>query len=363
MSKPAVWNPVVFMNGDDSTRRGANMVREIVFSDFNFIECDTGVEARLQSNDECLRHAAELLRQHRAGIKISTASNDPKIKEKGWKSANIVLRPLAGVIGMYRQTMAPGKYKRPVAVMRFGTGDFYSEKSCMPVKLNDGLDGVHIVQELITSYLKPFAKASAERAISNKLQMVVSSKWTISKGEQLLPDACDVVFKEFGLKGSEERGSGDYYREIADMCAAYIPTNVGPTGADCPMSKDNGGWMIVCGNANGDTFADIADLQHGGNSMGSECICYDGYSYYELPGGTAPGRKNSDFKGEKFFSPMGTLVAFAGAISGVNPAAKPYADAVMAAAAKYMDSTAEQDRCTQTMLEQVAKQASALSLK
>ncbi|MCB0359671.1 MAG: hypothetical protein KDD44_08545, partial [Bdellovibrionales bacterium] len=313
------WKPVVFMNGDDSTRRGALMVRDIVFPDFSYVDVDTGVDARVASNDACLDEAAAMLAHHRAGIKISTASNDPRIRERGWKSANIVLRPKAGVIGMYRQTMAPGGYRRPVAVMRFGSGDFYSETACKPISL-DGLEAREITQHLIIGYLEPFARAAAERAKRHGLQMVLSSKWTISEGETYLPDICEKVFQDLGLTIGEKRGEGDAYREIADMAGAYIPVNVGPSG-DCAMSMDNGGWMIVCGNANGDTFADIADLQHGGNSMGSECICHAGFSYFELPGGTAPGRKDSDFKGDKFFSPMGTLVAFAGAITSVNPEA------------------------------------------
>lgn len=335
------------------------MVREIVFSDFPLIDCDTGVDARLGSNDQCLEEAARLLRKHRAGIKISTASDDPRIKERGWKSANIRLRPLAGVIGMYRQTMGPGNYQRPVAVMRFGSGDFYTEESCTPFTTTDNLAARRIVQVFITDYLRPFAAAAAHRARAHKLQMILSSKWTISAGEALLPDACEAVFLECGLIKGGKRGEGDFYREIADMCAAYIPTNVAPSGPDCPMAYGNGGWMIVCGNANGDTFADVADFQHGGNSMGSECICYDGFSYSELSGGTAPGRRDSNFKGDKFFSPMGTLVAFAGAITSVNPDAQPYADAVLRSASAYMTSTEAAERCTQTMLEFVAKEAKA----
>lgn len=346
---------VVFMNGDDSTRRGASMVADILFRDFPFVLCDTGVESRIATNDECITEAAKQLAKFRAGIKISTASDDPRIKERGWKSANIKLRPLARVVGMYRQTMAPGKYQRPVAVMRFGSGDFYTEKSCEPTQTNDGLAACRITQEFITAYLPPFAEAAADRAKTNGLQMVVSSKWTISNGEKLLPDACDQIFLARGLKKGEGRGQGDYYREIADMCAAYIPTNVGPQGTECAMSGDRGGWMIVTGNANGDTFADIADLQHGGNSMGSECITFDGYSYFELPGGTAPGRKDSNFKGVKFFSPMGTLVSFCGAIVSVNPHLRAFTDAIMSSAVEYMENTPERDRCTQTMLEGIRK--------
>ena len=351
------WKPVVLMNGDDSTRLGAIMVRDIIFGDYSFIEADTGVDARLATNDECIETAAELLRQNRAGIKISTASNDPRIKAKGWKSANILLRPKAEVVGMYRQTMAPGRYKRPVAVMRCGTGDFYEEQKPLVRQTEGNLDLRMITQRFVFSYLDPFARAAAERAKQNGLQMIIASKWTISEGEKLLADECRRVFQELGLVVSDNRGEGDAYFELSDMACAYIPTNVGPGNPSFPIEGDNGGWMIVTGNANGDTFADVADLQHGGNSMGSECICRAGFSYYELPGGTAPGRKDSNFKGDKFFAPTGTIASFCGAICSVNPEAKPYCDAVMAAASKYSAETAKPDLCTQTMLEYCAGEA------
>lgn len=340
--------PYAFCNGDDSTRRGALMVRDIVFSDFPYVEADTGVEARLESNDECIEAAAKAIRECGSGVKISTASNDPRIKEKGWKSANIRLRPLCGAFGMYRMTMAPGGYKAPVAVFRYGSGDFYSEKSC-EIQTIDGLETAVIRQEMVVQDMETFAEMAIKKAKQNDLKMVLSSKWTISEGERLIIDRVRPVLLKHGLKEGETRGQGDFWLEITDYAAARIPLNVG---------GDEGGWLIITGNANGDTMADIADFQHGNNAMGSEVVCRDGFSYHELPGGTAPGRKDSDFKGDKFFSPVGTLVAFCGAITDLNPSAKPYCDAVMAATVEYMNKTAQPERCTQTMLEYVASEAS-----
>lgn len=343
------FKPFAFCNGDDSTRRGASMVRDIVFSDFPSVDADTGVEARLATNDDCIRQAAEAIRRCGSGVKISTASNDPRIREKGWKSANILLRPLCGAIGMFRMTMAPGGYESPVAVFRYGSGDFYSEKSCEITQV-DGLETAVIRQEMVVGDLARFAELAADKAKKYGMKMVLSSKWTISEGEKLIVDRVRPVWLARGLAEGETRGKGDFWLEITDYAAARIPINVGGAG---------GGWMIVTGNANGDTMADIADFQHGNNAMGSEVICRDGFSYHELPGGTAPGRKDSDFKGDKFFSPVGTLVAFCGAISDVNPQAKPYCDAVMAATVRYLDDTPPAERCTQTMLEFIAGQAAA----
>lgn len=339
--------PFAFCNGDDSTRRGATMVREIVFGDFPSIDADTGVDARIETNDACIQAAADAIRQCGSGVKISTASNDPRIKERGWKSANILLRPLCGALGMFRMTMAPGGYKSPVAVFRYGSGDFYSEKSC-EIKTINGMETAVITQEMVVGDMTRFAELAADKAEKYGMKMVLSSKWTISEGEKLIIDRVRPVWLERGLVEGETRGKGDFWLEITDFAAARIPLNVG---------GDEGGWMIVTGNANGDTMADIADFQHGNNAMGSEVICRDGFSYHELPGGTAPGRKDSDFKGDKFFSPVGTLVSFCGAISDINPQAKLYCDAVMAATVAYLDNTPQAERCTQTMLEFIAKEA------
>ena len=340
--------PFAFCNGDESTRRGASMVREIVFKDFPTIDVDTGVQARIESNDACIQEAAKAIRECGSGVKISTASNAPEIKAKGWKSANILLRPLCGAFGMYRMTMAPGGYKNPVAVFRYGSGDFYSEKSC-DLQTIDGHETAVITQHMNVADMTKFAEVAAKKAKLYGMKIVLSSKWTISEGEKLLIDRTKPVLEKAGLTFGENRGEGDFWMELTDIAAARIPLNVG---------GDEGNWMIVTGNANGDTMADIADFQHGNNAMGSEVICRDGFSYHELPGGTAPGRQHSDFKGDKFFSPVGTLVAFCGAVTDLNPQAKPYTDAVMAATVAYMKNTDKAERCTQTMLEYVASEAS-----
>ena len=66
--------PYAFCNGDESARRAADMVKEIVFSQFPSIDADTGVEARIASNDACIQQAAEAIRSCGSGVKISTAS-------------------------------------------------------------------------------------------------------------------------------------------------------------------------------------------------------------------------------------------------------------------------------------------------
>lgn len=339
--------PIAFCNGDDSARRSATMIREIIFKEFPMIEVDTSVEARIKTNDECIKAAADAIIKCGSGVKISTASDDTQIKSKGWKSANIQLRKILGAVGLFRATLAPGRFKKPVAVFRYGSGDFYNEIGC-EIKTENSLEKAYITQEMVVSDLTKFAELSVKKAKLYNMKMILSSKWTISEGEKLITDRVKSVWDKMGLIMGEKRGQGDYWMELTDICAARIPINIG---------GDEGGWLIVTGNANGDTMSDIADFQHGNNAMGSEVICRDGFSYHELPGGTAPGRKNSDFKGENFFSPIGTLGAFCGAISDINPEAKPYTDKVMQYAIEYLDITAEQDRSTEALFNYVVKKA------
>lgn len=355
--------PVPFLNGDESARDCATMVEKIVFEGFPFIDCDTGVEARLRSNDECIEEAAAAVIKYGGGVKISTASNHESIKAKGWKSANIRLRPLVGCIGMLRITFGPGEYEKPVGIARFGSGDFYNEQSCDIEKIV-GADGVArdtavIVQHLCVEDLYPFAEICAKIAKDRGFQLIYSSKWTISQGEQLLPNVCKEVWKKAGLTEGKWRGDGDFYGEITDMAAAYIPGNITVGDGKAPISGFNGGWLGVTGNANGDTFGDILDFQHEGKCMGSEVACRAGFSYQESPGGTAPGRYGSDYKGNKFFIPMDTLNSFTNAVAGANPEDKPYCDAVMVKAWEYLAKTDESERGTREMLEWVAKEAKA----
>lgn len=357
--------PVVFMNGDESARDCATMVKEIIFADFPFIEKDVGVEARIASDDKCIEAAAKAVIEYEGGIKISTASNHPDIKAKGWKSANIRLRPLAGCVGMFRITFGDGKYNNPVGVARFGSGDFYAEQSCDIQKIA-GVDGVErdtavIVQHLCVEDIYPFAEICVKRHKALGLQLIYSSKWTISKGEQLLPEICKEVWKKAGLTEGEKRGEGDFYGEITDMAAAFIPGNITTGDGTAPISGFNGGWLGVTGNANGDTFGDILDFQHGGKGMGSEVACRGGFSYQESPGGTAPGRYGSDYKGDKFFIPMDTLNSFTSAITDANPQAKTYCDAVMAKGWEYIENTPKEERATREMLEWIAKEVIDLS--
>ena len=90
--------PYAFCNGDESARRAATMTKDIVFNDFPSVDVDTGVDARIETNDECIKKAAEAIRDCGSGVKISTASDHANIKAKGWKFGEA--KPLTRFLGI-----------------------------------------------------------------------------------------------------------------------------------------------------------------------------------------------------------------------------------------------------------------------
>src|SRR5262245_7561264 len=99
--------PIGFANEDGGTGRGAKLVRETIFAEFQTMDVPVTVESRLDTKDECAKKAVEVFQLCGAGFKNSTASNDKRIRAAGLKSLNIIMRPLAGGFGMLRVLQGP----------------------------------------------------------------------------------------------------------------------------------------------------------------------------------------------------------------------------------------------------------------
>ncbi|MBL1434056.1 hypothetical protein COB87_000555 [Candidatus Wolfebacteria bacterium] len=346
--------PVVLMHGDEAAGECARKVQEILFPKFPFVEIDLGVESRIKTKDRCISIAAKAFSDYGSGIKISTASNNPKLKKLGVRSANVLLRSEVECIGIFRITFGPGRYFKPIGVARFGSGDFYCETGCDVTIKSNGDRVAVITQELNLDYLDIFVDAAYDRALEFGLHLIYSSKWTISNGESFLSDACKKAWTEKGLVEGDRSGSGTFYGDLTDMGAAYIPGNVALEEGS-PMNAFDGGWMLVTGNANGDTMSDIADIQHGNKALGSEVVSRKGTSLWELPGGTAPDLYGTDYMEKNFFNPMSMLHAFTKAISAANPHLKDYCEHIMYTGFQYLHETDPSKRGTKDMLEFIKK--------
>lgn len=331
-------NPIVFINGDETTRVVAEKVREGIFADFPTVDVDLGAESRLKTKDAVIQQAADALKEHGAGVKISTASNDAGIKAAGMKSANIELRPAAGAYVTLRMTQAAGKYAKPVAVLRYLKGGFYDE--CDFSVDSNGVGT--LTQRVDFSHVEDVAKLAIKLCKEKGFKLYASTKWTIAPSEKALMDGLTKVWDAAGQ---------EYTQELTDIGIAMIPHRL------------EGGWLHVFDNPNGDTASDVADIMHGGHVMGSALYCtIDGkeFVYEELPGGTAPDKMGTDLKGKNFFNPLSTIYAFAAMFEEKNPGVKPWLDSVRQATLDYLAETPADQRGTDDMISYISSKAGGL---
>lgn len=356
-------NPIGFANGDGGTGRGATMVRETIFANFPTIDVPVTVGARLQTNDQCIRDAVNAFLRCGAGFKNSTASNDPRIIEAGMKSANILMRPLAGAYALLRLLQGPGRYPNMCGTLRYAHGNFYDEQSCN-IKIIDGKKTAVIVQHMDIDDLVPFAQLAIRIQKEFGWHLILSSKSTIADSEKLFRTTTENVWKEAGLIAGEAKDSegniwtGNFHHELTDIALANLPI-ISADGSECAK----GGFLHVADNANGDTSSDLIDLQHGNRVMGSTVYCMQHgkiFTYEELPGGTADGKTTGTLKGKKFLSPVGIIFAMASAFETVNPEHKVFFDQVRINTLDYISNTPKEERDTEVMVSKIAEQTQYL---
>ena len=331
--------PIVFINGDETTRIVASKVREGIFKDFPTVDIDLGAKSRLETKDAVIQQAADALKDIGAGVKISTASNDAGIKAAGMKSANIELRPAAGAYVTLRMTQAAGTYKKPVAILRYLKGGFYDE--CAYDVDENGVGT--LTQRVDFSSVEDVANLAIKISKEKNMTLAASSKWTIAPSEKAFMDRIKKVWDGAGVQ---------YNQELTDIAIANLPHRL------------EGGWLHVFDNPNGDTASDVADIQHGGHVMGSALYCKDGdneFVYEELPGGTAPDKVDTDLKGPDFFNPLSTIFAFAAMFEEKNPAQKPWLDSVRQATLDYLNETPAEQKGTDDMIAYIAGKAGGLA--
>jgi isocitrate/isopropylmalate dehydrogenase len=325
-------NPIAFARGDQTAANVAELCRERIFGRFPTIDIPCDVEQRLETNDACIADFITALKQCGSGVKISTATDDDRIKAAGLGSANIKLRAATDVIGMFRMIESPKGYRKQSGVLRYGSGGFYSEESC-ETYFENGKEFARVTSVMNLSNLRPFAELAIKLAEKYKLDLRVSSKWTIAQSEKLFFERIKNVFEEHGVS---------YEKSLTDVAFGTLAT------------KREGGWLWLFDNPNGDSAADIVDFVDGSRSMCSTVYCLDGTSFEELPGGTAPDKLNTDLKGGNFFNPVGVINAFCTALAVVNPGEATFFAQVHKEADHYLRGTEAPDRSTYDMVDCMA---------
>lgn len=333
-------NPIAFARGDQTAAQVAVLCREQIFGQFPTIDVPCDVEQRLATDDTCVVEFIEALRTCGSGVKISTATDDERIEAAGLGSANIKLRAATEVVGMFRMIETPKGYRKSSAILRYGSGGFYSEESCEQFKI-DGVEFARVTSVMNISNLRPFAELAMKLAKKYKLDLRISSKWTIADSEKLFSDRVIRSFNE---------AEATYEKILTDVAFATLAT------------KHEGGWLWLFDNPNGDSAADIVDFVDGSRSMCSTVFCLDGTTFEELPGGTAPDKLNTDLKGKNFFNPVGIINAFCTALAVVNPDEAAFFAQVHKEVDHYLRGTEEPQLSTYDMVEWVAKRVAAHTL-
>ncbi|MGB0843202.1 MAG: isocitrate/isopropylmalate family dehydrogenase, partial [Alphaproteobacteria bacterium] len=139
MSKIKVTNPIVELDGDEMTRIIWQFIKDkliLPYLDVDLIYCDLSMENRDATDDQITVDAANLIKEHRVGVKCATITPDEaRVEEfdlkKMWRSPNGTLRNIIGGT-IFRQPiimenvprLVPG-WTQPIVIGRHAFGDQY----------------------------------------------------------------------------------------------------------------------------------------------------------------------------------------------------------------------------------------------
>jgi len=287
MSKIAVANPVVDIDGDEMTRIIWRMIKDKLifpFVDLPIEYYDLGMENRDATEDRVTVEAAEAIKRHGVGVKCATITPDEaRVQEFGlktmWKSPNGTIRNILGGV-VFREPiicrnvprLVPG-WTQPIVVGRHAHADQYKATDFLvpgPGKLTvrfEGADG-EVIEHVVYDYqgsgvaqsmyntdesITEFARACFSYALNRGFPLYLSTKNTILK-------AYDGRFKDIFAEMYEAEFKDQYkaagltyeHRLIDDMVASAL--------------KWSGAFVWACKNYDGDVQSDM--VAQGFGSLG-----------------------------------------------------------------------------------------------
>ena len=287
MNKIKVKNPVVEMDGDETTRIIWQAIKDKLihpYLDIDLHYYDLGIEYRDQTNDKVTIEAAEATRKHGVAVKCATITPDEaRVKEfnlkEMWKSPNGTIRNILGGV-IFREPiicknvprLVPG-WTQPIVIGRHAFGDQYRAtdfkfpgKGTLTMKFV-GEDGTVIEREVFKSpgagvaqamynlddSIRDFARASLNYGINRKYPVYLSTKNTILKVyDGRFKDIFQEVYESEFAETYKELGITYEHRLIDDMVASAL--------------KWSGGYVWACKNYDGDVQSDT--VAQGFGSLG-----------------------------------------------------------------------------------------------
>ena len=288
MSKIAVKNPIVEIDGDEMTRIIWQWIRERLiqpYMDVDLLYYDLSVQKRDETNDQITVDAANAIKEHGVGVKCATITPDEQRVEEFdlkqmWRSPNGTIRNILGgtvfrepIIIKNVPRLVPG-WTKPIVIGRHAFGDQYratdflvpgAGKLTMKFEPADGgeaiekeiyefaASGVAMGMYNLDESIRDFARACMNYGLDRKWPVYLSTKNTIMKAyDGRFKDLFEEVFENEFADKFKDAGVTYEHRLIDDMVACAL--------------KWAGGFVWACKNYDGDVQSDT--VAQGFGSLG-----------------------------------------------------------------------------------------------
>ncbi|SDA39772.1 isocitrate dehydrogenase (NADP) [Butyrivibrio sp. INlla18] len=337
MSKINMTTPIVEMDGDEMTRVLWQMIKDkliLPYIDLKSEYYDLGLKHRDETDDQVTVDSANATLKYGVAVKCATITpNNERVKEYGlkkmWKSPNGTIRAILDGTVFRTPIMVKGiepnvrTWTSPITLARHAYGDVYKNVEIRvpgPGKAGlvfTGADGTE-VRETIHEFdepgiiqgihnkdssIKSFARACFKYALSEKKELWLGTKDTISKTyDRRFREIFDEVFETEFKEEFEKAGITYFYTLIDDAVARVM--------------KSKGGFIWACKNYDGDVMSDMVSSAFGSLAMmTSVLVSPTGVYEYEAAHGTVQRHYYKYLKGEPTSTnPVATIFAWTGAL-------------------------------------------------
>ncbi|MBR4668093.1 MAG: NADP-dependent isocitrate dehydrogenase [Butyrivibrio sp.] len=337
MDKIKMTTPIVEMDGDEMTRVLWQMIKDkliLPFVDLKSEYYDLGLKHRDETDDQVTVDSANATLKYGVAVKCATITpNNERVEEYGlkkmWKSPNGTIRAILDGTVFRTPIMVKGiepnvrTWESPITLARHAYGDVYKNVEIrVPGKgkaelLFTGEDGKEIRETIYDfdepgiiqgihnkdSSIKSFARACFKYALSEKKELWLGTKDTISKTyDRRFREIFDEVF-ETEFKADFEAAGITYFYTLIDDAVARV-------------MKSKGGFIWACKNYDGDVMSDMVSSAFGSLAMmTSVLVSPTGVYEYEAAHGTVQRHYYKYLKGEPTSTnPVATIFAWTGAL-------------------------------------------------
>ena len=337
MSKIVMTTPIVEMDGDEMTRVLWQMIKDkliLPYIDLKSEYYDLGLKHRDETDDQVTVDSANATLKYGVAVKCATITpNNERVKEynlkKMWKSPNGTIRAILDGTVFRTPIMVKGiepnvrSWVEPITLARHAYGDVYKNVEIRvsgPGKAElvfTGEDGT-VIKETIHEFdepgiiqgihnkdssIKSFARACFKYALSEKKELWLGTKDTISKTyDRRFREIFDEVY-ENEFKAEFEKAGITYFYTLIDDAVARV-------------MKSKGGFIWACKNYDGDVMSDMVSSAFGSLAMmTSVLVSPTGVYEYEAAHGTVQRHYYKYLKGEPTSTnPVATIFAWTGAL-------------------------------------------------